>query len=88
MGESRWLDAEGAAHYLSLRPDAFLRRVSRGIFPKPVYSAGDRTPRWWQGDLDAVMRPDTASTDPRLAVEAIAQKEAAKGRARRQTHTR
>lgn len=86
--EPRWLDADGAARHLSLRVDAFLRRVARGTYPKPSYGAGERTPRWWSGDLDAVMRPDTASTDPRLAVEALAQKEAEKGRARRQAHAR
>ena len=87
MAELRWLDAEGAAQFVGLRVDAFLRRVSAGLFPRPSIALGVRTPRWWQGDLDAVMRPDTASLDPRLAAEAIAQKEAAKGRARRPAHT-
>lgn len=83
----RWLDAEGAARHVSLRTDAFLRRVYQGLFPKPSYGAGVRSPRWWQGDLDAVMRPDTASTDARLAVEALASKEAEKGRTRRSAAT-
>lgn len=87
MAEPRWLDAEGAARFVGLRVDAFLRRVG-SVFPRPSYALGERTPRWWQGDLDAVMRPDVASLDPRLAAQAIAEKEAQKGRARRPAHAR
>lgn len=86
--ELRWLDADEAAHYVSLKTSAFLRRVRQGLFPEPSYAAGERCPRWWQGDIDAVMKPDTASTNIKLAVAGFVQKEAEKGRARRDAHAR
>lgn len=89
MGEPRWLDADASARYLSLRLDAFTRKVRAGLIPEPSYSLGERTPRWWSADLDAVMRTDTASTNPRTAVEALVEKITAQGgRARRPTNAR
>ena len=82
--QSRWLSLDAAAAYVSLRADAYLRKVHQGILPQPSYALGPRTPRWNQADLDAVMNPDTASTDPRAAVQALADKIEAEGcRARR-----
>jgi hypothetical protein len=78
-----WLSADAAAAYASLRVDAFLRKVHQGILPQPSYTLGPRTPRWHQARLDVAMGPDTASTDPRIAVQALAEKIEAEGRARR-----
>jgi hypothetical protein len=83
MGDARWLDADAAARYLCLRLDAFTRRVRSGAIPDPNYSLGARTPRWWSADLDAVMRPDTASTNTRTAVQALVQKIKTQGGTRR-----
>ena len=88
MIEARWMDAEAAARHLCLRLDAFNRKVRMKVIPEGSYSLGERTPRWWSSDLDAVMRPDTASTDPRMAVQALVEKIQAQGqrRARRQAN--
>lgn len=90
MSDLRWLDADAAARYLCLRLDAFTRKVRSGLIPEPSYSLGERTPRWWSPDLDAVMRPDTASTNPRMAVQALVEKIHAQGqgRSRRQANAR
>jgi hypothetical protein len=88
MSEPRWLDSDGAARHLSLRLDAFNRKVRTGMIPEPSYSLGERTPRWWSPDLDAVMRQDTASTNPRTAVQALVEKIEAQGRTRRQANAR
>lgn len=89
MSEPRWLDVEAASRYLCLRVDAFARKVRTGLIPEASYSLGERTPRWWSPDLDAVMRSDTASTNPRTAVQALVEKITAQGgRPRRQTNAR
>jgi hypothetical protein len=90
MTEARWLDADSAARHLCLRLDAFTRKVRAGLIPEPSYSLGERTPRWWSPDLDTVMRTDTASTNPRTAVQALVEKieTQGKGRTRRQAHAR
>lgn len=82
MPDPHWLDVEAASAYLSLRVDAFSRKVRAGVIPEPSYSLGERTPRWWSPDLDAVMRADTASTDPRTAVQALVEKIQAKAQSR------
>lgn len=89
MSEPRWMDADAAARHLCLRLDAFIRKVRTGIIPEPSYSLGERTARWWSADLDSVMRTDTASTNPRIAVQALVEKIQAQGqgRTRRQTHS-
>jgi hypothetical protein len=89
VSDARWMDAEAAARYLCLRLDAFTRKVRTGLVPEPSYSLGERTPRWWSPDLDAVMRSDTASTNPRTAVQALVEKIHAQGqgRPRRQAHS-
>jgi hypothetical protein len=46
ISEPRWLDAEAAADYLSLRVDAFTRAVGAGRVPAPSRHLGPRTPRW------------------------------------------
>lgn len=90
MNDPRWLDPDAAARHLCLRLDAFSRKRRTGVIPEPSYSLGERTPRWWSPDLDAVMRADTASTDPRIAVQALVEKIQAKAqsRARRPANAR
>lgn len=80
--DPRWLDAPAAAAYLCLRVDAFTRKMRSGMVPPPSYSLGERTPRWWSADLDALMRADTASTNTQLAVEALAEEIRAKAQSR------
>ena len=79
----RWLDPEAAARYLSVRPDALPRLVRAGRIPPPSYALGERSPRWDRVALDARFDGGTASTDPRAASQAIAQKIITEGRARR-----
>lgn len=83
MSEPRWLDADAAADHLSLRIDAFYRHVRSGRVPKPSYHLGERTPRWDRASLDAIMAGGTASTNTRIAVDALAEKIKNEGRARR-----
>lgn len=83
MSEPRWLDADAAATYISVRPDALPRLVRQGRIPKPDYSLGPRSPRWSREALDAVFDGGTASTDPRAASAAVVQKIHEAGRARR-----
>jgi len=75
MIDARWLDADAAADYLSLRLDAFYRAVRAGRIPPPSRHLGERTPRWDRGALDAVMiSAGTASTDTQTAVDALVEK--------------
>ncbi len=75
----RWLDAEAAADYLSLRVDAFTRAVGAGRAPAPSRHLGPRTPRWDRQELDAMMSGGRVSTDVGSALDAMAE-EAARGR--------
>jgi hypothetical protein len=70
----RWLDPEAAAAYLSVRVDALPRLVKQGRIPAPDHRLGARSPRWDRLALDAAFEGGTASTDPRQAVDALAQK--------------
>lgn len=83
---TRWLDAEAAARYLSVRPDALPRLVRAGRIPPPFKTLGDRSPRWDRLALDAAFDGGVASTDPSKAVEALVQKMQAEGRARREAN--
>jgi hypothetical protein len=83
MVEPRWLDVDDAAAYLCLRADAFLRAVKDGRVPAPSHHLGSRTPRWDREALDTRMLGGTASTNTREAVDALAEKIKAQGRARR-----
>lgn len=83
MPEPRWLDADAAADHLSLRVDAFLRLVKAGRIPPPSRHLGERTPRWDRYALDSKMTGDTASTDTRTAVHALAEEIKAQSRTRR-----
>ena len=88
MSDSRWLNPEAAARYISVRVDALARLVRQGRIPKPDYSLGPRSPRWSRDALDAVFDGGTASTDPRIASQASVQKILAQGRTRRPSHAR
>lgn len=83
MTDPRWLDAEAAAAYISVRPDTLQRLVRQGRIPRPEYPLGPRTPRWDRAALDAVFEGGTASTDPKVASQAVVQKIIEAGRARR-----
>jgi hypothetical protein len=82
MSDARWLDADAAARYLCLRVDAFLRAVSAGRVPRPSRHLGERTPRWDRSALDSVMIGGTASTDTRIAVDALAEEIKAQNKGR------
>ena len=84
MSDPRWLDNAAAARYLCLRDDAFARKVRAGIIPPGSYRLGERTPRWWSADRDAIMRDDIASTTARTAVGALVEKIQASGSRRPQ----
>ena len=72
--ESRWLNAEEAARYICVRPDAMQRLAKQGRIPKPEYTLGPRSPRWDRLALDSAFDGGTASTDPRAASQAVVQK--------------
>lgn len=88
MADPRWLDADAAADYLSLRIDAFFRLVRDGKIPPPSRHLGERTARWDIVALDAVMvGATTASTDTRTAFDALAKEIKGEGRKGRSLQT-
>lgn len=84
----RWLDREGLAEYVSVRPAAVARLVKEGRLPAPSYHLGARLPRWDRAKVDAAFDGGLASTDPATAVQGLVSHILAEGRSRRQTHTR
>jgi predicted DNA-binding transcriptional regulator AlpA len=80
----RWLDIAGVAHYLSVLESRIPRLRRDGLLPEPSYHLGERSPRWWSGDLDRAMNPGTGSTNHRQAVEGLINEIKEEGRARRQ----
>jgi len=84
--DQRWLDAEDAAAYLSLRLDAFYRAVRAGRIPHASRHLGERTPRWDRTALDSAMSGGTASTDTRTAIDALAEEIKTEGRKGRSPH--
>lgn len=76
----RWLNSEELARYICIRIDSISRLVKQGRIPKPDYRLGDRSPRWDRLALDAAFEGGSASTDPRIAGQAVVQKILAKGR--------
>ncbi len=85
MSDARWLDAEAAADYLSLRVDIFLRRVRSGVLPQPSDRLGGRTPRWDRERLDAEMSGTSVASQASEAAHAVAQRILAR-RSRRSAH--
>lgn len=84
----RWLDADAAARYISVRVDALPRLVRQGRIPYPDYTLGPRSPRWDRLALDAAFEGGSASTNVEQMVKAGVQKIIQEGRARRQVHSR
>jgi hypothetical protein len=54
--EAPWLDLDGAARFLSVKPDAMRRLVRLGRIPEPNYELGPHSPRWSRDLLDKKMR--------------------------------
>jgi predicted DNA-binding transcriptional regulator AlpA len=88
MSDPRWLDAEAAARYLSVRVDALPRLVRQGRIPKPSYNLGPRSPRWDRAALDETFEGGSASTNVNEMVRAGVEKILQAGRARRPVHSR
>ena len=63
MTDSRWLDPEATARYISVRVDALPRLVRQGRIPQPDYTLGPRSPRWDRLALDAQFEGGSASTN-------------------------
>jgi hypothetical protein len=61
--ESRWLNAEATAKYISVRVDALSRLVRQGRIPEPNRSLGVRSPRWDRLALDATFEGGSDSTN-------------------------
>jgi hypothetical protein len=79
MTEPRWLDAEAAAAYISVRVDELPRLRRAGKLPAPSCHLGPRKPRYDRLQLDAMFGGGTASTDVDSAVEGLLN-DIAKGR--------
>lgn len=72
MTAPRWLDAEGVAARVSIRPDYVARYVKAGRLPPARYPFGRRQPRWDLQELDRWMTGDIGSTPHSAAVKALA----------------
>lgn len=86
MAEPRWLDREALALHISVRVDELPRLLKAGKLPVPSYHLGPKSPRWDRLALDARFEGGVASTDPDMAVHALAQtilEGQAEGRTRR-----
>ena len=88
MTDSRWLDPEATARYISVRVDALPRLVRQGRIPQPDYTLGPRSPRWDRLALDAQFEGGAASTNIEQMVKAGVEKIISQGRARRSLHAR
>ena len=88
MDDPRWLDPVAVARYISVRVDALPRLVKEGRLPEPSRRLGPRSPRWDREALDAAFDGGAASTDPRIASQAVAEKIRAQGRTRRPANPR
>ncbi len=74
----RWLDRDGLAAHISVRPDAIHRLLKAGRLPAPSYHLGPRQPRWDRDKVDAALSGGVASTDARTAINALAAQIAAR----------
>jgi len=77
--EVRWLDAAGAATYLSLRQETFNKRVRHGLIPEGSRALGNRSARWSTEQLEALMKGEqrpagSAIEGIRAYVEQLAEK--------------
>jgi len=80
----RWLDRDALARHISVRVDAVARFQRAGRLPPPSYHLGPRQPRWDRDKVDAALSGGVASTDPRVAINALAEEIAGRRRASRQ----
>jgi hypothetical protein len=80
MPDTRWLDREACAAYVSVRVDELPRLVKRGLLPAPSYHLGPRCPRWDRLALDARFSESAASQSHDLAVQEAVNAIVAKGR--------
>lgn len=71
MTYNRWLDPDGAAAYLKVRPDDLRRLVREGRIPPASKQLGPRRPRWDRIALDAVMEGRAAPATPNSADAAV-----------------
>jgi predicted DNA-binding transcriptional regulator AlpA len=81
---ARWLDRDALAAYISVRADAVARLQKAGRLPAPSYHLGPRQPRWDRSQVDATLSGGVASTDPRTAINALANSIATRRQARPQ----
>jgi hypothetical protein len=85
--KARWLDADAAAAYLSLRTDRFQRLVRSGMIPTGSCVLGERSARWSADALDALMdEGEKAQTNGKA--QAYAEKLEAEARSRRSAQAR
>ena len=81
---NRWLDTDGVARHISVKPGAVRRLVRLGRIPQPDYQLGKRAPRWDRDLIDKAMgsgvingaavgtsAADTTTTASRANVEHI-----------------
>lgn len=83
MGETRYLDLQGVADYLSIGRTTVQQLVERNVLPKPIYLT-PRLPRWDRHALDAAVARNAgiavqSADDPTEAVRELCN-EFAKGR--------
>ena len=79
----RWLDRDALARHISVRVDAVARLQRAGRLPLPSLHLGPRQPRWDREAVDATLAGGVASTDPRVAINALAEEIAGRRRAPR-----
>jgi hypothetical protein len=78
MADSRWLDRAALAAHICVRVDAVARLQRAGRLPAPSYHLGPRQPRWDRDKVDAALSGGVASTDPGIAIHALAARIAAR----------
>jgi hypothetical protein len=70
--DSRWLDREATARYISARVDHLPRLIRAGKLPAPSLHLGARSPRWDRESLDALFGAKIATIDPDMVVQSSA----------------
>jgi hypothetical protein len=75
---ARWLDRDALAAHICVRADAISRLQRSGRLPAPSYHLGPRQPRWDRDKVDAALSGGVASTDPGIAIHALAARIAAR----------
>lgn len=70
---ARWLDRDALARHICVRVDAIARLQRAGRLPPASYHLGPRQPRWDRDAVDAAIAGGVASSDPRTAINALAE---------------